>query len=53
MEEDRYEAFEDQEQQQWRVEYISSTSGECFVTIFSGPEARERAEDYAKWKNGE
>ena len=37
----------------WHVEYISSTSGEVAVTVFSGLEAKERAEEYCKWKNGE
>jgi hypothetical protein len=37
---------------QWHVEYISSTSGECFVAIFTGPEAEQRAREYAAW-NGD
>ncbi len=27
------------------------SEGEVYVTIFSGPQARERAEEYAVWKN--
>ena len=30
----------------WRVEYFDDDGG-CYVTIFSGPDAKERASDYA------
>jgi hypothetical protein len=30
----------------WRVEYFDDDGG-CYVTIFSGPSAKERARDYA------
>ena len=37
---------------EWRTEAIDMDhEGECLVTIFSGPEARERADEYAAWKN--
>jgi len=36
---------------EWRVEAIDS-EGRVFVTLFSGPAARERAHEYAAWKNG-
>ncbi len=37
---------------EWVVEMIDHGSeGEVYVTIFSGPQARERAEEYAAWKN--
>lgn len=36
---------------EWRVEAIGS-DGECYVTIFSGPSAKERAHEYAAWKTG-
>jgi hypothetical protein len=39
------------EQDEWRAEAIDS-EGMVFVTIFSGPNAKERAEEYATWKNG-
>jgi hypothetical protein len=47
VQEDRYENGE------WRVKY-SDADGGCYVTIFAGPEAEERARDYfqalkAKW----
>lgn len=47
-----YEVFEDKESPgDWRVEAINMESdGECYVAIFSGPRARERAEEYVKWK---
>jgi len=36
---------------EWRVEAIDEASeGEVYVTIFSGPEAQVRAEEYAAWK---
>jgi hypothetical protein len=38
---------------EWRVEAIAHHSeGECFVVIFSGPFAEERARDYCEWING-
>jgi hypothetical protein len=33
------------EQGQWRVEYFGKDGG-CYVTIFAGPRAEERARDY-------
>lgn len=33
----------------WRVEAINQ-SGDSFVTLFSGPDAEERAKEYAAWK---
>lgn len=37
----------------YRVEAINNSGdGEVFVTIFSGPDAKDRAEEYASWKNG-
>jgi hypothetical protein len=36
---------------EWRVEAIDYESeGEVYVAIFSGSEAKERAEEYAAWK---
>jgi hypothetical protein len=35
----------------WHVEAIDE-EGRVFVTVFSGPEAKERATEYADWKNG-
>jgi hypothetical protein len=38
----------------WRVEAIDHQGeGECYVTIFSGPDAEDRARDYAVWMNQE
>jgi hypothetical protein len=47
-----YEVVESKHyQDEWRVEAIDS-EGRVFVAIFSGPAARERAHEYAAWKNG-
>ena len=36
---------------EWRVEAINyKGDGECYVTLFSGPRAEERAREYAAWK---
>lgn len=36
----------------WRVEAIDFESeGECYVAIFGGPRAQERAAEYADWKS--
>lgn len=38
---------------EWRVEAIDFDSeGECYLAVFSGPKAQQRAEEYAAWKNG-
>ena len=46
-----YEVFEDREiSGQWRVEAIDHDSeGECYVTIFAGPDSEQRARVYAEW----
>jgi len=37
---------------EWRVEAIDhERDGAVYVALFSGPEARERAAEYAAWKN--
>lgn len=37
---------------EWRVEATDyEHDGEVFVTIFSGPDAKRRAREYAGWKN--
>ena len=38
---------------EWRVEAVEPDEGSCLVTIFSGPAARERAEEYAAFKRGQ
>lgn len=36
---------------EWRVEAINPEGdGEVYVTLFSGPMAKERAKEYAAWK---
>ena len=51
----RYEVVEDALYPgTWRAEAIDREGdGECHVVIFSGPEAEERAQEYARWKNAE
>lgn len=45
-----YVAFQDRKvSSDWRVEAFDD-DGRCFVTIFSGPDAKQRAEEYAGWK---
>lgn len=46
-----YETIEDHRNTgDYRVEAIGN-DGEVYVAIFTGPDARERAEEYANWKN--
>jgi hypothetical protein len=51
----RYEIIEDAESvdgDAWRVESVDyQGDGSVYVAIFSGPDARQRAEEYAEWKN--
>jgi hypothetical protein len=35
----------------WHAEAIDE-QGQVFVAMFSGPQAKERAAEYADWKNG-
>ena len=43
-----YTVFEDKVwPDMWRVEAVGG-EGECYVTIFSGPNAEQRARDYAR-----
>jgi hypothetical protein len=47
----KFEAFKDKTGlNEWRVEAFDMESGDCFVAIFSGPQAQIRAEEYANWK---
>ena len=35
----------------WKVEAIDfEGDGDCFVTIFCGPDSEKRAREYAEWK---
>lgn len=49
----KYEAVKDKKYiDVWRVEAINySGDGECYVAIFSGGNAEERAREYAHFKN--
>jgi hypothetical protein len=45
------EVFPDKEfPNEWRVEAINRDSGDVFVAVFSGPDAAERAREYASWQ---
>lgn len=47
-----YEIAESREYRgHWHVEAIDD-EGRIFVAVFSGPEAENRAAEYADWKNG-
>jgi hypothetical protein len=52
-----YEVVEDKKSPgDWRVEASNDESndrdrGECYVAIFTGSLAKERAMEYANWKN--
>jgi hypothetical protein len=47
----QYETIEDNRHPgDYRVEAIDR-DGEVYIAIFSGPEARDRAREYADWKN--
>ena len=50
-----WECFEDRKNRgDWRVEAIDfDNEGEVYVTIFSGPLARERAQEYAAMKTAQ
>ncbi len=42
------------DQDAWRVEAVDfENAGECYVTTFAGPGAKDRAEEYAVWKNSQ
>jgi hypothetical protein len=45
-----YEVSEAANRGDWVVEAIGS-DGEVYVALFAGPLAKERAEEYAAWKN--
>lgn len=34
----------------WHVETIDSKTGDIFAAVFSGPDAEERAREYATWQ---
>jgi hypothetical protein len=47
-----WEVVEDRQHPgQWRVEATNHEGdGEVYVTIFSGPAAQKRAQEYAEWQ---
>jgi len=50
-----WECFEDKKiVGQWRVVAIDfDDQGPVYVAVFSGPDAKERANEYAAWKNAQ
>lgn len=49
----KYVAFEDKiAPGDWRVEAINHVLGECYIALFTGPDAEFRANEYAAIKNG-
>ena len=48
----KYEVLQDKKfPQDWRVEAIDfEGDGDCYVTVFGGPKAEQRAREYAAWK---
>ena len=47
-----YEVLRSTNRDEWRVEATDERNeGRVLVTIFSGPDARARAVEYAAWKN--
>jgi len=49
----RYEVQESEETRGAFLVTAVETEGEISSTLFSGPKAKERAEEYAAWKNSE
>lgn len=48
----QYEVLQDKKfPQDWHAEAIDAKEGDCFVVIFGGPNAEQRAREYADWKN--
>jgi hypothetical protein len=50
--------YEVKQSEQRSADYVAvavndTSRGEVFSALFSGPDARERAEEYAAWKNSE
>ncbi len=47
-----FEAFENRFiKGEWRVEGFDQENGECQLAVFTGPKARQRADEYAAFKN--
>lgn len=50
----KFESLRDKESpSEWRVEALDIKAGDVYVAIFCGPEAQERAEEYARFKNAQ
>jgi hypothetical protein len=45
------EVFADKEfPNDWHVEAIDTNTGDVFQTVFAGPDAEQRAKEYADWQ---
>jgi hypothetical protein len=49
----KYEVQESEETRGAFAVTAIEREGEMYLALFSGPRAKERAEEYAKWKNSE
>ena len=49
----RYEVQQSEEARGAYVVTAIETDGELYSALFSGPKAKERAEEYATWKNSD
>ena len=49
----KYEVQESEETRGAFVVTAIEREGEVYTTLFSGPKARERAEEYVQWKSSE
>ncbi len=50
----QYTVSQDKKQtSDWRVEALDIKAGDALVAIFCGPSAKDRAEEYARFKNAQ
>lgn len=50
----KYEVKQSRFEREWVVEAFNEDGdGDIYVAMFSGPEARVRAIEYARWKNNQ
>ena len=47
----KYEVMPDEKfPNEWRCEAIDQQSGDIYIAVFAGPDAEERAREYASWQ---
>lgn len=50
----KYDVYESEEHKNdWIAGAVLEGEGDIYIAIFSGPEAKERASEYASWKNAQ